>query len=75
MTAEAPGSAAAPAAHALDHVTVAGLLALYRRREVSPVEVVRHHFERIARHEPSLHCFVTQTPEGALERAREAERL
>jgi hypothetical protein len=68
-------AAAAPAAHPLDYATVAGLLAMYRRREVSPVEVVRHQFERVARHESSLHCFVTQTPEVAMARAREAEAI
>jgi aspartyl-tRNA(Asn)/glutamyl-tRNA(Gln) amidotransferase subunit A len=75
VTSETPGAAPAPAAHALDYMTVAGLLGLYRRREVSPVEVLQHQFERVARFESSLHCFVTQTPEVALGRAREAERL
>jgi aspartyl-tRNA(Asn)/glutamyl-tRNA(Gln) amidotransferase subunit A len=41
---------------------------------VSPVEVVKHQLERIQRLEGSLHCFVTQTPEVAMARAREAEK-
>jgi aspartyl-tRNA(Asn)/glutamyl-tRNA(Gln) amidotransferase subunit A len=55
------------------YTTVAGLRALYRERAVSPVEVVKDLFARIDRYEPGLHCFVTPTPELALERARAAE--
>ena len=55
------------------YTTVAGLRALYRQRAVSPVEVVNDLLARIDRYEPSLHCFVTPTPELALERARAAE--
>ena len=48
------------------------LTELIRRREVSPVEVVRAHLERIERLNPSLNAVVTVAPD-ALERAREAE--
>jgi aspartyl-tRNA(Asn)/glutamyl-tRNA(Gln) amidotransferase subunit A len=49
-------------------------LSLYRSRAVSPVEVAKHQFERIQSLEGSLHCFVTQTPEVAMARARQAEK-
>ena len=58
----------------LEYATVAGLLSLYRSRAVSPVEVAKHQFERIQSLEGSLHCFVTQTPEVAMARARQAEK-
>jgi len=43
-------------------------------RELSPVEVVRGALERATALEPRLNCFVTPTPELALEAARQAER-
>ena len=46
-----------------EYATVAELLALYRKRAASPVEVVKDLLARIAKHESSLHCFVTLTPE------------
>jgi aspartyl-tRNA(Asn)/glutamyl-tRNA(Gln) amidotransferase subunit A len=49
------------------------MAALYRRREVSPVEVVQAVIERIARWEPELHALYAYDPEGALAAAREAE--
>jgi Asp-tRNA(Asn)/Glu-tRNA(Gln) amidotransferase A subunit family amidase len=42
-------------------------------KEVSPVEVVRAHLERIAALDARLRCFITVTGEAALERARAAE--
>ncbi|MPZ42846.1 MAG: amidase [Betaproteobacteria bacterium] len=79
---DTPASAATPARSgaganpaAADYATVAELIALYRRRAVSPVEIVKDLLARIEKHEPSLHCFVTQTPELALARAREAEAV
>ena len=45
---------------------------LIRKREVSPVEVVEAHLERIARLNPALNAIVTLAPD-AVERAREAE--
>ena len=46
----------------------------YRTRQLSPVEVLEALFARIDKLEPSVHAFVTQTPELALSQARAAER-
>jgi Asp-tRNA(Asn)/Glu-tRNA(Gln) amidotransferase A subunit family amidase len=53
--------------------TLAGIAALIRRREVSPVEVAEAHLERIARLNPELNAIVRLAPD-VIERAREAER-
>ncbi|HVI70037.1 MAG TPA: amidase family protein, partial [Pyrinomonadaceae bacterium] len=45
---------------------------LIRDREVSPIEVVEAHLERIAELNPALNAIVTLAPD-VLERAREAE--
>ena len=52
--------------------TLGTIAALIRKREVSPVEVVEAHLERIAELNPELNAIVTLAPD-ALERAREAE--
>jgi amidase len=57
----------------LPFATIAELAVAYRARTVSPVEVTQAMLERIARLEPSLHSFVTVTPEIALEQARRAQ--
>jgi len=49
------------------------LLRLYRRRELSPVEVVRDALARIARFEPRINAFVVVDKDGALAAARAAE--
>jgi aspartyl-tRNA(Asn)/glutamyl-tRNA(Gln) amidotransferase subunit A len=49
------------------------LAALYRRREVSPVEVVQAVIHRIARWEPALHALYAYDPDSALAAARESE--
>ncbi len=67
-------STAAVATRAPEYATVAGLLALYRTRAASPVEVVQDLLARVQKYESSLHCFVTLTPELALARARVAEQ-
>jgi Asp-tRNA(Asn)/Glu-tRNA(Gln) amidotransferase A subunit family amidase len=53
--------------------TLAGIAALIRRREVSPVEVAEAHLERIAGLNPELNAIVRLAPD-VIERAREAER-
>ncbi len=65
---------AAGAGRAREYATVAELLALYRGGKASPVEVVQDLLARIEKYEPSLHCFVTLTPELALARARATEK-
>jgi aspartyl-tRNA(Asn)/glutamyl-tRNA(Gln) amidotransferase subunit A len=47
---------------------------LIKKRELSPVEVVRAHLTRIEAVEPLLNSFITLLPEQALEEAKEAER-
>jgi aspartyl-tRNA(Asn)/glutamyl-tRNA(Gln) amidotransferase subunit A len=41
--------------------------------DISPVELTQAHIDRIASLESRLNCFITYTPEAALERARDAE--
>jgi len=53
---------------ALDQATV------IRRREVSPVELVRHYLDRIERLSDTVGAFVTVTGEAALEQAVAAEQ-
>lgn len=57
----------------LDVSSLAELSARIHRRELSPVEVTEHVIRRIERDDPSLHAFVTLTPERALAEARAAE--
>lgn len=47
---------------------------LYRRREVSPVEVVEASLARLEEVNPRLNAFVTVTADSAREMARDAER-
>ncbi len=60
-------------AEALAYAGIAELGRLFRRKEVSPVELVRTLLARIERLEPTLHCFVTLTAERALAEAQAAE--
>lgn len=46
---------------------------LIRKREVSPVEVVKAHLARVEALEPALNSFITLLPEQAMEEARAAE--
>ncbi|MGA8986893.1 amidase [Aeromicrobium sp.] len=57
--------------HHLDAVAQASAL---RSREVSSVELVQHHLDRIDRHADDLGAFITVTAELALEKAAEADR-
>lgn len=50
------------------------LLSAYRRRKLSPVEVVDAVFERIEQLNPRLNAFCTLLPEEARRQARKAER-
>src|SRR5260221_8594521 len=51
----------------------AELASRIRRREISPVELMRATIERIERRNPSLNAFVYLDPDQAMERARAAE--
>ena len=57
----------------LHWASVADLSRLIATKEVSPVEVVRAHLDRIAALDTSLRCFITLTADAALEAARTAE--
>jgi Asp-tRNA(Asn)/Glu-tRNA(Gln) amidotransferase A subunit family amidase len=45
-----------------------------RRKEVSPVDVARAHFDRIERLNPKINAFVDYKPEAVLAQARAAEK-
>jgi aspartyl-tRNA(Asn)/glutamyl-tRNA(Gln) amidotransferase subunit A len=47
---------------------------LYRKKEISPVEVVQRVFERIEQTEPKLNAFITLLEEKAVKQARTAEK-
>jgi aspartyl-tRNA(Asn)/glutamyl-tRNA(Gln) amidotransferase subunit A len=64
--------AAAPK-DAIAFLPVAELLARYRRKELSPVEVVRAVLDRIDRHNATVNAWCHLDSEGALERARQSE--
>ena len=46
---------------------------LLRRREISAVELLQHHLDRVARLNPALNAVVVLDTERALQRAREAD--
>ena len=57
----------------LHWASVAELARLIATKEVSPVEVVRAHLDRIAALDAGLRCFITVTADAAMESARAAE--
>jgi amidase len=59
----------------LHELTALEMAAAVRRREVSPVDLVRHALDRAADQGVRVGAFVTLTPEAALQRARELEAL
>jgi len=54
-------------------LNAAEILRLYRRRELSPVAVVRDVLDRIVRFQPKINAFVTIDEDGALAAARASE--
>jgi Asp-tRNA(Asn)/Glu-tRNA(Gln) amidotransferase A subunit family amidase len=54
-------------------VSIAQTLELYRKKQISPVEVVTAHLERAQALQPKLNAFVHLDAESALARARSAE--
>jgi aspartyl-tRNA(Asn)/glutamyl-tRNA(Gln) amidotransferase subunit A len=54
-------------------LTAAELLRLYRRRELSPVEVTRDQLDRIEKVQPVINAFVIIDRAGALEAAKASE--
>ena len=55
---------------ALHDLPAHALLAAYRERSLSPVEVTQSVLDHIARWEPHLHATYLLRPEAALEQAR-----
>jgi hypothetical protein len=55
------------------YVSIAELAALYRQRDVSPVEVTQHLLERAAGLQERLHAYITLTPELALAEAEQTD--
>ena len=62
-----------PQATDISQLSGSDLLRLYRRRDVSPVEVVRDALDRIDRFETAINAFVAVDKEGALAAARASE--
>src|SRR5208282_390321 len=58
---------------ALNYFSIAETLEKFRRKEISPVEVLRAHLERAQSLQPTLNAFVHLDAESALARARTAE--
>jgi aspartyl-tRNA(Asn)/glutamyl-tRNA(Gln) amidotransferase subunit A len=57
-----------------DRLTIEYLAPLIRRKELSPVELVRFLLERISRLQPAINAYITITAEIALAQARQAEK-
>lgn len=55
-------------------VTISELSPLSRDRKLSPVELTKACIDHCERLDPTLHAFITMTPEYSLQRAREAEK-
>lgn len=58
----------------LTSLTISEASRLIESRQLSPVELTQAHLERIEKLDPRLNCFITRTPEVALEMAQQAER-
>ena len=54
-------------------LTAAELLRLYRKRELSPVEVTRDQLDRIEKFQPALNAFIIIDCDGALQSAKDSE--
>src|SRR5258708_34762129 len=57
----------------INSLTAAELLRLYRRRELSPVDVTRDQLDRIEKFQPAINAFVIIDRAGALEAAKASE--
>src|SRR5436190_3552817 len=57
----------------INSLTAAELLRLYRKRELSPVEVTRDQLERIDKFEPVINAFIIVDRDGALKAAQASE--
>jgi aspartyl-tRNA(Asn)/glutamyl-tRNA(Gln) amidotransferase subunit A len=57
----------------LHYLTIEDTATLIRQREVSSLDLVTWHLQRIEKLDSRLHAFITLTPERALEAARQAD--
>ena len=57
----------------INSLTAAELLRLYRRRELSPVEVTRDQLDRIDTFQPTINAFIIVDRDGALKAAQASE--
>src|SRR5882724_3836069 len=57
----------------INSLTAVELLRLYRRRELSPVDVTRDQLDRIEKFQPIINAFVIIDRAGALEAAKASE--
>jgi len=57
----------------LNYLSLAEAADLIAKREISSQDLAEAHLDRISILEPRLNSFITQTPEAALDRAREAD--
>src|SRR5256714_9126122 len=57
----------------IQSLTASELLRLYRRRELSPVEVARDQLDRIDKFQPVINAFIIIDREGALKAAQASE--
>lgn len=58
---------------AITELSLSEAAELISQGQLSPVELTQAHLERIESLEPRLNCFITYTPDAALERARTAQ--
>jgi aspartyl-tRNA(Asn)/glutamyl-tRNA(Gln) amidotransferase subunit A len=63
-----------PSPTSIQALTATDLVRLYRRRELSPVEVVQDTLARIERFNPIVNAFILVDGDGAIAQARESER-
>jgi aspartyl-tRNA(Asn)/glutamyl-tRNA(Gln) amidotransferase subunit A len=65
---------ASPSQSAIEALSAEAMIRLFRRRELSPVDVARDALARIERFNPSINAFIVVDGEGALTGARAAEQ-
>ena len=58
--------------NALTELTIAQAAALFRARQLSPVELTEAYLRRIERLDPAINAFITVTAEQARAQARRA---
>ena len=57
----------------LNYLSLAEAAELIAKREISAEDLVQIHLDRISLLEPTLNCFITETPETALQKAQDTD--